>query len=302
MGDEGADPVSAEELSEPAATWLEEQAAESGASREELLERLVAVVRATEDGGAPATDLDALAERVTELEADTDGKIEDVRERVVQLKRELDTKAPADHDHPALGEQLRTAGATAEAAQSAVGDLEETVEALRETTEQGFDNYEAVLEHLTETTEDLESKVTRVAAALVVTRRLVAELSARAEEQRAVEELKTTANRQGITVADCEQCGESVDLGLLSESACPHCGTAVRGVKPRSGLFGAPTLLQGEPPNPEGAVVDPDGTEAEAAVEALLDTGENTTRPAADGDGTEFVFLGDIEEWGGRDG
>ncbi|MFB6218366.1 MAG: hypothetical protein ABEH77_04165, partial [Halobacteriaceae archaeon] len=276
MADEGGESVVSADLPDPESAWLAEQASARDLSEAEFLRRLVAAYRSVDDEEpdvATEADVAELAERVESVEADTEEKIEDVRDRIVQVKREVDAKAPADHDHPELKEGIRSAGAAAESAQSDVADLERNLQALRETTERGFDNYEEVLEYLTESTDDLEEKLTRVATALVGTRRVVGELGAREDDRQVVEDIQTDANRQGIGAADCENCGESVDLGLLADPFCPHCGTAVRGVEPKSGFFGSPTLLTGEPAALDDAsVIDTESeVDTEAAVDALLE-------------------------------
>lgn len=299
MADQGgSESVARIELPEEAAAWLAEQADRQGVSEEEYLRRLLLAQQSVEAEGEPAVP-ETLAERVRAVESDLEEKVSDVRERVVQVKRETDTKAPADHDHPDIEEQLRTAVADAEETRSALGELEERVEALQETTEQGFKNYEEILEYLTETTDDIEEKLTRTATALVGTRRVVGELAAAEENRQGLVELLRAANQRGIRVADCEECGEAVALGLLTEPACPHCETAVHGVEPKSGFFGSPTLLTGEPPALEAGEESVEGVETgigdaavdtEDAVTALLEdeslAGVGDTETATDGNGS----------------
>lgn len=276
MADKGGEPVVVAELSEATADWLDERAAARDVSREEFLRRLVTAYRTVEEEDpdvATGADVEELVERVEAVEDDTEAKIEDVRDRIVQVKREVDAKAPADHDHPELKDGIRSAGAAAEAAQGDVADLERSLRALEETTERGFDNYEQVLEYLTETSDALDEKLTRVATALVGTRRVVGELAAGEEDRRTVEKIKRQANRHGIGAADCENCEHTVDLGLLAEPTCPHCESSVRSVEPKSGFFGSPTLLTGEPAALDDAsVIDAEGkVDTEDAVDALLE-------------------------------
>jgi len=210
MVEEGGGSQLAVELPESAVAWLDEQAAAHAVTREEFLRRLVGAVRGVDAGGSdPPTGekLETLAERVTTLEDDVDAKIEDVRERVVQVEREADSKAPADHDHSELAEEIHVATETVERARSALDDLEADLEELRETTAGGFENDEEIPEYLTDTTDDPEEKLTRVAAALVTTRRAVDEYGAGEAERSAVAEIKTAANRHGIGTADCEHSG-----------------------------------------------------------------------------------------------
>ena len=286
-------------LPESAVEWVDEQAAAREITSEEFLQRLVAAYRTVDDEQTEVVtpeDLDALAERVDDIDEAVESDIEDVRQRVIQVKREADAKAPADHDHPELVERLRRVGTSAEATQSEVAELRDELDALRATAERGFGNYEEVLEYLTETTGDLEEKLTRVATALVYTRRVVGEIAAVEEDRAALEGVLRAANQRGITTADCEACGGTVDLGLLTEPACPHCESPVNGVEPKSGFFGSPTLTTGSPPSVSpgeesgGIAVEPeeDVDTADAVSELLedeslagLDDAEETEMPEA---------------------
>jgi hypothetical protein len=303
--DGGEESAVSTELPSETAAWLAERADEQDLTEAAYLRRLLLAHQRAADGNVEAPTRESVAElegRVGDLEEDVTEKISDVRERVVQVKREADTKASADHDHPEFDERLRVAAATAEATQSELADLEDRVEALEETTERGFDNYEEVLEYLTETTEDIEEKMTRVATALVHTRRVLGDIAAAEEERHGLAGVLKTANQRGIAAADCGECDRTVDLGLLTEPACPHCETPVHGVEPKSGFFGSPSLLTGEPPALESGVAEVAHAEegvtdaevdTEDAVTALLEeesladlgAGE-ATEAATDGNGT----------------
>lgn len=247
----GSEPV--EELPEDLEAWVAERAAAADISRAEVVRRLMAAHRLLEehpdrlaeadaadfgDGGPDAPDTDAagidelearitdLSGRVDGLESDLDEKITDVRKRVVQVKREADAKAPADHDHPELERRM----------------------------DEGFENYEEILEYLTERADDLEAeaddrgaKLRTVANAVVDLRRRVATLEGEIEKRAAVAELRETANQHGISEAACASCGESVQLGLLDEPACPHCESPFDGVEP-GGWFRSNRLTVGDRP------------------------------------------------------
>jgi prefoldin subunit 5 len=278
----GLEPV--EELPEDLEAWVAERAADSDASRADIVRRLLAAHKLLDDHpdwleDAPVPDrtdgtadppdevddVDArvgdLAERVGELEGDLDDKIADVRQRVIQVKREADAKAPADHDHPSLERRV----------------------------DEGFGNYEEVLEYLTERTETLEdetddrsAKLRSVANAVVDLRRRVATLESEREKRDAVSDLREAANRHGVSEAACGSCGESVHVGLLDEPACPHCESPFDGVEP-GGWFRPDTLTVGDPPALEPGPAAPDATDSSGP------TGSSEPTPASpsDGGGTE---------------
>ncbi|GGJ06171.1 hypothetical protein GCM10008995_15100 [Halobellus salinus] len=257
----GSEPV--EELPEDLEAWVAERAADSDASRVDVVRRLLAAHKLLDDHpgwladaavpgrtdvtvGPPSgvDEFDArasgLAERVEVLEGDLDEQIADVRQRVIQVKREADAKAPADHDHPSLERRV----------------------------DEGFENYEEVLEYLTERAETLEdeaddrsARLRTVANAVVDLRRRVAALEREREKRDAVASLREAANRRGVPEAACGSCGESVHVGLLDEPACPHCESSFDGVE-SGGWFRPDTLTVGDRPalEPGPAASGPNAT------------------------------------------
>jgi predicted Zn-ribbon and HTH transcriptional regulator len=269
--------------------WVDERANEWGLERREILARALTAYRHLAEGGddiaaaapgesgASPTDvadrlddvddrLARLGSRVDDAEDDFDAKIRDVRERVVQVKREADAKAPADHDHPTLRERI-------EAAERDADDAAERAAAVDAKLDDGFDNFEEVLSYLTDTADDLDGKVDTLAAAVVDLRQRALELESEASARRALDELRSEANRTGTRSAACEDCGSSVDVALLDEPRCPECRATFERLEPSRGFFGSATLHVGERPalmgDAEDAVDDPnalfdDGTVAEA--------------------------------------
>ena len=233
-------------------SWVDDRAAATDRTREEVVHRLIAAHRELderEDGdgeldldavdgfetGSDAsreTDVDSIeqglddvAERVAALEADLDEKITDVRERVIQVKRETDAKAPAEHDHPEIDRRLS----------------------------EGFENYEEILEYLTDTTDEHGSKLDRLGSAVVALRSRLSALEGSVETREAAADLRREANSRGVTKAACESCGETVHLGLLDEPRCPHCDAPFDGLEPKRGFFGSNRLTVGDRPALESA-------------------------------------------------
>jgi chromosome segregation ATPase len=231
--------------------WVERKAAERGAEPEAILARAAAVYRtldAEADASAPAAPLDEivadvemLTDRVTAVEEDLDHKIEDVRDRVVQIKRETDTKASRDHDHPDLERRVDEAVHAAADAADAVDDLDDRLD-------RGFENYEDILEYLTDVTDDLDENVETLAGTVVDLRAELQRVTAAEHDRRAVDDLRTAANRHGERTASCADCSATVDLGLLARPACPHCEAAFVDFDPPTGFFGSATLRTGDRP------------------------------------------------------
>lgn len=204
------------------------------------LERLVeaAVADRLAEDGAGSSRLEAVVtervetaqsrteEHLETVRSDFQSKLEDVRERVVQVKRDADAKAPADHDHAAIEERL-------DRLEADVGDLESTLESLEETAA------EPAGEQLDAAVSDLEDRLTTVAW-------VVSDLREAVESDGgggALDELRRSGAAADVSRAKCENCGEGVELGLLTEPACPHCDATVTTVEPGSGLFRKPKLL-----------------------------------------------------------
>lgn len=229
--------------------WVERKAAERDAEPEAILARAAAVYRlldAEADGVATpldelTADVETLADRVDAVEDDLDYKIDDVRDRVVQIKRETDAKASREHGHPDLENRVADAVRAAEDADAAVNDLEARLD-------HGFENYEEILEYLTDVTDDLDESVETLAGAVADIRAEVRRVSAAEHDRRAVDDLRTAANRHGERTASCADCSATVDLGLLARPNCPHCEATFVDFEPATGFFGSATLLAGDRP------------------------------------------------------
>ncbi|MFC7019396.1 MULTISPECIES: hypothetical protein [Haloarcula] len=261
------------DLSDGLDEWLDEQAAELGVTREVLVTQLLASYRATIEleGDRPLSslvdvDLEAAVEesvgdridaaaaasvddrldaavgdrlpdladavesrldgRFERVESDFQEKLDDVRERVIQLKRELDTKAPADHDHEALE--------TLPELEEEIWDLSAAVQSLRADVESHREETEEGLSDLEERFEETEDRLERVAW---VVSDLRSDVGGRDAHQQAVERIKRAAAQEGISTATCENCSERVDVSLLTDPECPHCGSTVSDVRPEGGIF-----------------------------------------------------------------
>ena len=243
--------------------WLEDRAATLEVDREELLVQLASAYRATADGdGDPVGGLDGgvdaealeavesrlsadeetiatLGERVDGLESELADKVEDLRNRVLQLRDAVADSAPEDHSHREFA-----------TLQSSVDELSADLEALGTDLEDQDDRVAGLESRL----EDAEEKLTRLARVVVALRR---EVEGQPGET-VLEDLRRAANRNGIAEAACGACETPVSVGLLTEAACPHCGTGFAElVPPEPGLgralgFRGPRLRCADPPALEG--------------------------------------------------
>lgn len=196
-----------------------------------------------------------LQQRVDELEAAFDEKIDDVRSRVIQVKREADAKAAADHDHPELHDEVAAAtdhldelATTTETLEAELDRLAERVTEAEETAEAGFDNYETILRRLKETTSELQDRTETLGTVASRQRERLNALEASDTRRSAVEDLQEEANEKGVTKANCGSCGSTVQLGLLGSPRCPHCDAPYEAVDADTGLFRAAKLAVADRP------------------------------------------------------
>ncbi len=246
--------------------WLDERAAALDTDRETVLVQLLASYRATAeldgdiDGEAEVAIADkqtieetvtsvlsrvlddrvestvqttvqsVIDDRVDAVEDDYMGKIQDVRERVVQLKRELEGKAASDHDHDEL-DRIETVA-------TELGDLDSQLETLEADIDARLDDQQDELDQLDERLEATDDRLQTIA--WVVSDLREAHENGSVE---AVDRIKRAAAEGNVDKANCENCGETVNIGLLTEPNCPHCQSTVTNVEPASGFFGKPRLL-----------------------------------------------------------
>lgn len=203
-------------------------------------------------------DVDAVSERiddleatVTDLEADFQDKLDDVRERVIQVKKEADAKADADHDHADLqsrldalesavdrldalerrldhlddGDRLAELETDVEGVESQLADLSARVEAIDESNDRVVD--------LADRLDDVQEKLQTVAWVVRDLR------DARTHATGAtVDAIKRSAAEHDLTRARCENCSEGVEIGLLTEPSCPHCDATIDGLEPSRRMLG----------------------------------------------------------------
>lgn len=172
-----------------------------------------------------------LQSRIDTVEEEFDTKITDARERVIQVKKETDSKAPKDHSH----DQFHQIDELTEQVERLQEDLSELREEYDETVPDAADS----IEHHTSHLEEIEERLQTVAW-VVSDLREARESSGGLE---AVERIKRAAARADIERAKCENCGDGVNISLMTDPKCPHCDATVTNVEPASGWFSDPQLL-----------------------------------------------------------
>lgn len=257
---------------------VDEAADEADVGREELLKRAIVALAEEEGIDVPdAEEVAAIESRVDALDADLDEKVGDLRERFVELYRDLEAKAPADHAHAEAAERLDALAADLDRIAERVDDLEADAAArstVDEAVEDRVDDVDDRLTGVEERVDDLadlearvdavdveglDDKLSRVASAVVrVRRRLEAAERDRADRER-LDALTAAANRHGVRKAACTDCGETVDIGLLTAPECPHCGREFAELEPNPGFLGTSRLVAAEQPALDGDVDDETG-------------------------------------------
>lgn len=243
--------------------WLSERVEGSEMEREELVLALLSAYReATEEGPDDVADLvddrvgPLVDRRLKQYDEDLERRLDDIRRRVVQVKETADGSV-SEVRFEALSTQVAEL-------ETAVADVRSELEAV---DPERVDEHAAELEELHESVrtrseaaarlddrlDDVESKLTRVARAVVALREERTEAGEREDHGRETQTrsapdetlvgIKRQAARESIGSADCDACGAAVDLSLLPEAACPHCGASFEGLEGRDGMFSSPRLV-----------------------------------------------------------
>lgn len=295
MADESGSEVVGAELPPDLAAWLDEHTAESEHEPEDLLGLLAAAYRSVEEDGSASTvatndEVSSLASAVEGLQDDLDEKVADMRERIVQIKRETDAKAPADHSHEDIESRLSGLGETVaemdglqeevaaleqrvEELSSSVESLDSDLSSMQERSDAGFENYETVLEDLLDRTDRLKGRTQTLAETTGALQDAIETRRGVEESREQVAALKREANRMGIGSADCEDCGTTLEVALLTEPSCPACGETFQSVDRRANFLRSHTLSTGSPPALEAG----DAERVDVSEDVLTDEGGSSS-------------------------
>ena len=202
------------------------------ATAEEVAELRAVVNSLGETTDQLETAVDSLTAEVETLETEVDEDVEDLRERLVRLYRDAEQKAEADHTHPDLAERLDEVDANARAVADRLDGLEDRVESIDDTVA----GIEDRLDALAAADDDAADKLSRVASAVVRTQRRLRAIEGERAADR-LDDILDAANRHGVQTADCDGCGHTVRLSLLSSAECPHCESRFAGLDPADRFY-----------------------------------------------------------------
>jgi predicted nucleic acid-binding Zn-ribbon protein len=215
---------------------------------------------AATDVEALAEELDTLGDRVDELqstleaEAERGRSLDQVTEtiatRLAEVESELEglaseseaTRESLTREYESLSERVETIESELdrerETRATEQRELATEQKEIRSRLDSEFDNLETILKYLVSQTDelgaDLASAESRYEDALSRIRR----------EQETLASLKRDAAAADAHAGECESCGETVDLDLLSRPYCPHCEEGLTGVeKQRKWLLFSDTLV-----------------------------------------------------------
>jgi len=207
-----------------------------------------------------------------DLDAEVDEKVADLRDRFVDLYQKIESKADGDHAHEGIEsrldalatdldsvtrrlEELESDADAAATVEEAVGETIDEIDGRLARVESRVDEIDALESRVDDLDAgDRDEKLSRVASAVVrVRRRLEAAERDRADRER-IGGLTATANRHGVRKANCTNCGETVDIGLLTAPECPHCGDRFAELDPSPGFLGTSKLIVEEAPALDGDV------------------------------------------------
>lgn len=268
-----ADPEISVALSSSLSEWLDKRAAVLGVDRETLLVQLLEQYQTvagfesedieallseiTVEGATTVdrSDFDELAERVDSVDESLSENVEDLRSRILQLKDAVEARALEDHNH----REIEAVSERIENLSTEFADLSADIKAL----ETDIDGLRSELESNDDRLETAETRLHRLAQVVLELRRHSDRASTTTEE---LDRLRRVANENGTTAADCGSCGERLQIGLLTEAACPHCGERFHDLEYSSSILGRfkpPTLAGLDPASLESESESDPGSEAD---------------------------------------
>jgi len=160
--------------------------------------------------------LDDLSSAVVDRQTETDDTIDKLDDRL----ETVDERLSAVERRLSEGMSLSELEAAIERTEADHAELERRLESE-------FDSIEQVLQHLLDTTDNIEYRLGAVSDARQEALAPVREQFAKQEE---LADLKQEAIRHGVETADCDNCGQTIDLGLLEAPECPSCERRFTGI------------------------------------------------------------------------
>ncbi|MFB6361322.1 MAG: hypothetical protein ABEH59_08375 [Halobacteriales archaeon] len=230
------------------------EASELEAVEADMTDRLSQLEAMLEAVEAEVDRLDAELSEQTEEVTDIDGRLDAQTDRLQSLGDTLTTLA---EKLQALDRHVKTNRDRLEQLESTIDDHANHFQELQHSVsehEVELENASKVLRHLFSELDEIDDRTGVLASVL---RDLDPVVSAHHDREK-VDSLKEAAAELGVRTAECETCEQTVDLGLLTDPECPHCGTPAEAVSSRSGWLWSTSVLESgerseEPERPEWA-------------------------------------------------
>lgn len=121
-------------------------------------------------------------------------------------------------------------------------ELDDAHAGLDERVESDMEKVEQILKRLTEKYTDTDASLDQVESSLVS---VLEERRTMQRQRERLASLLQTAHAHGIETGDCEDCGSTIRLGLLTTPRCPHCSKPLVDIRP-GGWFRADSIETGE--------------------------------------------------------
>ncbi|WP_231608258.1 AAA family ATPase [Haloferax gibbonsii] len=250
-----SDPVDndrADDIPSSFEAWLDQRMSETGKSRDQLCQELLASHwQLNEITELLGRDSHASDERPSEAKSATrspsrddtepnkpvsDDELAEVLELIEGLQSEVDTEAQRRARLEQSVQTLTTRLDEVEDALDEVEDLPAELDAIESTFRERhqaldtrfddeFDNLQTILEYLVETDDRVETKLKEIETQYGAE---IREIRAEREQLRRV---KQAAKEADTHEGDCEHCGETIDLALLTSPECPNCQRPLHGVE-----------------------------------------------------------------------
>ena len=174
-----------------------------------------------------------------------EGQLDDLSSAVVDRQTETDETVEA------LSERLGDLTQRLVDLEAAVADNSTDHADLEARLESEFDSIEQVLQHLLDTTDNIEFRLGAVSESR---QEALRPIRARNEMRDAVAELKQEALRHGVSKGVCDNCDQTIDLGLLEVPTCPSCEQRFTGISKGGWLpFSKATINTTDRPQEFGA-------------------------------------------------
>ncbi|MFC7202668.1 hypothetical protein ACFQJC_04020 [Haloferax namakaokahaiae] len=210
--------------------WLEQKAAETGSSREQVLEQLLGsywtlkeITQLVDERGKP--QLHTEGDEATATDARRDGTSIENAVTETEFAELLDDLEAVEADVEAVEADVEEIRERSNDIDDVTSSLEAGQARLRSRLDDEFEHLQTILTYLVQTGDDRDARITETQTQF---RAEIRELRAEREQLR---RLRREAQRLGTHGADCEQCGEHIDLALLTGPDCPHCNRPLTGVK-----------------------------------------------------------------------